>query len=285
MAYTVSLAELLRAGFVPAPDEVVAIADALIHQPPDDPPRPPFGPLAAERVCISSDGAVVSCAGCAATPTVAELAILMQDLLAATPHVPGGLRYAIARALHEVDAPPFDSLDEFATTIQRYAPHRREDVLRRLIARHDRRRPAPSASDLRQQLREADRRFYEAQTRDDSASRVDPRSRSWIVGLLVAGALTTIAAASVVGDRTIALPPVQSPPAAAVEPTIVAPLASDEAHAVIAPRAPQRPRARSPRPVRDAHVDAHVPPDTHVRGIRLRWLHKTIAIKDDFAKP
>lgn len=276
--YTVSLAELLRAGFVLAPDEVVAIAETLIQQPPDDPPRPPFGPLAAERIRISSDGTVV-CAGCAATPTVAELAILMQDLLSACPHVPGGLRYAIARALHEVDAPPFDSLDEFAATIARYAPTRREDALRRLIAKRDRRRPARLASDLRLELREADRRLYEARSHDGPVPRAETRARSWMIGLLVAGALTTIAAASVVGDhRPTTLPEVQAPAAATNDALIVTPFPTGDVHAVIAPRAPRashRTRVHS----------ARVAPEARMRTLRLRWFHKTIAIKDDFTKP
>src|SRR5579871_4810660 len=148
MPYDVSLAELRRSGLALTADEVVAIAEKLIDQPPDARPHPPFGPLAPERIRIGSDG-TISCVGCAVTPTVAELAILMHDLLASTPHVPGGLRYAIARALHEVDAPPFDSLEEFAAAIERYVPRHRDDTLRRLVARRDRRKPSQSTADLR----------------------------------------------------------------------------------------------------------------------------------------
>src|SRR5690242_21959665 len=113
MPYVVSLADLRSGGCVLTADEAVAIARKLIDRPSDDQrPQPPFGPLAAARIRIASDGSV-ACAGCAVTPTVAELAILLQELLDRTPHVPGGLRYQIARALHDVDAPPFDSLAEF----------------------------------------------------------------------------------------------------------------------------------------------------------------------------
>jgi len=273
VAYTVSLTELRRAGLVLTADEVVAIAEKLIHQPPDDVPRPPFGPLAAERICISSDGAV-RCAGCAATPTVAELAIVMQDLLAESPHVPGALRYAIARALHEVDAPPFDSLAEFGATLARYAPKHPEDTLRRLIAKRDRRRPAASTSDLRLELREADRRLFEARVHGDPPPVSDTRARGWMVGLLVAGALTTIAAASVVGDRTLSIPQVPPPPAAA-DASILAPPADTDLHAVIASPSPRPVHAHSKRVVRDVHA----------RMIRFRLFHKTIAIRDDLTRP
>jgi hypothetical protein len=271
VGYTVSLAELLSDGFILSPDEVVAITERLIHQAPDA-PQPPFGPLTPERIQVSTDGAVLS--HCAATPTVAELAILMQDLLAKTPHVPGGLRYAIARALHEVDAPPFDSLEEFAATLARHAPRRRDDTLRRLITNRDRRRPLPSPSDLRLQLRDADRRLYESQP---LANLPPPAAaaRRWIAGALLAGAVMAVAAAALVGDPP-SPPPLPAPPALAVG--TWSPRADSSAHVVIATTAdsPQRLHAHP----KQSGVHTARP-----RAIRLRWLHKTIAIKDDLRRP
>jgi len=272
VGYAVSLAELLRDGFILSADEVVAIVERLIHQPPDA-PQPPFGPLTPERIRVSTDGTVLC--HCAATPTVAELAILMQDLLGRTPHVPGGLRYAIARALHEVDAPPFDSLEEFAATLARYAPRRRDDTLRRLLATRDRQRPLPSPSDLRLQLRDADRRFYESQPLADVPPPPPTAARSWIAGALLVGALMTVAAAAMVGGPP-SPPRLPAPPAPAADAR--APHADAGAHLVIAATADssQRPHAHS----KDAGVRAARP-----HAIRLRWLHKTIAIKDDLRRP
>ena len=85
----------------------------------------------------------------------------------------GGLRYAIARALLQVDAPPLESVADLCRTL-----HQREtptDVLRELWTRAsevrpgsdipvyhgtERRRNMPSASELRRDLRDADLRIY-----------------------------------------------------------------------------------------------------------------------------
>ena len=51
------------------------------------------------------------------------------------PGVPGGLRYAVARALLEVDAPPFDSLQALSVSLSRFETGDRRQVLRSLMAR------------------------------------------------------------------------------------------------------------------------------------------------------
>src|SRR5262249_2093850 len=80
------------------------------------------------------------CAGCAATPAVSEIAALLETLIpSGTPRVSGPLRYAIARGLLEVDAPPFDSLEEFSRTLERFERGDRTTVVRELV----RRRPRP----------------------------------------------------------------------------------------------------------------------------------------------
>ncbi len=271
MGYSVSLAELQRAGFHLTADEAVAIAQKLIQHPPDGPSQPPFGPLAPERIRVASDGSV-ACAGCAATPTVVELAILLQDLLARSPHVPGGLRYTIARALHEVDAPPFDSLDDFAVALARYAPRRSDDALRRLVARRDRRRSSRSEAELRLQLRDADRRFFESQIRTAPGPPPPPPRRRWMIGAVVAGALATGAAASVVGDRGVPLPPLPPPPAATAR---LGPAALPEVHPVVAAAAPHRLRTAEKRRR----------PAEHARTLRLRLFHKTFTFRDDLTRP
>jgi hypothetical protein len=85
--------------------------------------------------------------------------------------VRGGLRYTIARALLDVDVPPFDSLDDFSETLTRYERGSREQIVRRVLQRlaarrsiapvyaGDRRRH-PHATELRRALREADARLY-----------------------------------------------------------------------------------------------------------------------------
>jgi len=273
MAYAVSLADLRRAGLAFTADEVVAIAEQLIHRRADEALCRPFGPLDLDRVRVVSDGSI-RCLGCDATPSVAELAILLQRLLEATSHAPGGLRYAVARALHEVDAPPFDSLEEFWLGIARFAQAPGDDTLRRLIARWDRRRPARSTSELRLQLRDADRRLYEAQARVEPPPREVQPHRRWVIGALLAAAVTTIASASVVGDRAVTLPVVAPPPAvsAAVRldplpPETITPI-------VTIPASEHVNRAHPKRPI------AH--PRTH--ALRLRWLHTTVALKDDLAQ-
>lgn len=267
---SVSVADLKRDGVVFTTDEVVSIAQRLVYEPSTAIPEPPFGPLAADRVCIASDGSV-TCRGCAATPSVAELAILLQDLLTAAPHVPGGLRYAIARALHEVDAPPFDSIEEFVAAIARYAPSPRADATQQLLLRRDRRRLSPSRSDLRRQLREADRRLYESQLRADTGPPVRAPARGWALGALIAAAVTMMAAAGMVGDGTPPLPAVMAPPAAVSVLSIV-PNSGETIHPIfVGPPA----RTRPVRPVRESRP----------RELRFRWFHKTIEIRNDLTRP
>jgi hypothetical protein len=92
-------------------------------------------------------------------------------LPAGSARVPGGLRYTIARALLDVDVPPFDSLEDFSETLTRYERGPRDQIVRRLLQRLDARRglvPAsaadrrrhPHATALRRALREADARLY-----------------------------------------------------------------------------------------------------------------------------
>jgi hypothetical protein len=124
---TIFLADLIAQGVRVEPHEAVAIAQLLMES----------GAVAPspENVQLSTDG-TAWCIGCDVTPAVFEIAGLLQNLVPpGTPGVPGALRYAIARALLEVDAPPFDSLAEFSRSLQRFERGDRAAVVRALIGR------------------------------------------------------------------------------------------------------------------------------------------------------
>jgi hypothetical protein len=178
---TMTLAELRARGVRFRADEAVAIAQQLMCGAAESrDAHPPYGLLSEETVAIGPDGRLY-CSASATTPSVAEVAILMQELLEEPGSaVPGGLRYAIGRALLEVEAPPFDSLDEFRSALGRFEQALAPAVLTRLYSRAaisasnapadlpaayrgiERRRHMPSSTELRRQLRDTDRRLFEA---------------------------------------------------------------------------------------------------------------------------
>jgi hypothetical protein len=200
MERSLSIAELLEREDRLEPHEAVAIVQQLIHEAHDglgEEPTVPAGPLSTDRVHLDADGSAVS-VGSSATPAVSEVANLLQSMLSVgTPQVPGGLRYAIARALLDVDAPPFDSLEEFSGALARFERGDRREVVRKLLRRaapaphivglsrrpiplfsaragegsavsthpafpspSDRRMSTVSVTELRRQLREADQRLF-----------------------------------------------------------------------------------------------------------------------------
>ena len=121
------LADLIAQGVRVEPYEAVAIAQLLMEN----------GAVAPspQNVQLSSDGDAW-CVGCDVTPAVFEIAGLLQKLIPpGTPGVSGALRYTIARALLEVDAPPFDSLADFSRSLQRFERGDRDAVVRALIGR------------------------------------------------------------------------------------------------------------------------------------------------------
>jgi hypothetical protein len=124
---TIFLADLIGQGVRVEPHEAVAIAQLLMES----------GAVAPspQNVQLSTDG-TACCIGCDVTPAVFEIAGLLQHLVPpGTPGVPGALRYAIARALLEVDAPPFDSLADFSHSLQRFERGDRVAVVRSLVGR------------------------------------------------------------------------------------------------------------------------------------------------------
>jgi hypothetical protein len=174
---TCSIDELLDAGVILEADEAVAIAQQLIaalrdpHQ--TDEVQPPYGPPSTDNVFLKEDGTVF-CRSCQATPVVSEIGSFLDSLLPeGSPRVPGGVRYTIARALLNVDVPPFGSLDELSRALARHELGDRDAAVRRVLARYgsvstpavitsvDRRRHHASVTDLRRALREADARLYE----------------------------------------------------------------------------------------------------------------------------
>ena len=124
---TLSLVELSARGVRLEPHEAIAIAQQLIHSGAAA-PRP-------DNVLLGADGSV-TCVGCDATPGAYEMAIFLQTLLPFDRvGIPFGLRYAVARGLHEVEAPPFDSIDELAQALERFEKGDRRAVVRQLVRR------------------------------------------------------------------------------------------------------------------------------------------------------
>jgi hypothetical protein len=175
-----SIAELQSTGVTIQPFEAVAIAQQLIRVTcsANADAKPPFGPPTAANVFLTEDGSV-ACGSCAATCAVSEIAIFLDALLPpGTARVAGSLRYAVARALHDVDAPPFDSLDDFSRALARHEHGAPTDVISAIVARAsapvERRRTDRAVADLRRQLRESDARVYDQQQALDALTAMTP---------------------------------------------------------------------------------------------------------------
>ena len=166
---------------------------------------PPVAPPWLDNVRLANDGSV-SCRSCPPPPDVIDVARLLQAMLPSEPglRVPGSLRYATARALREVDAPPFASIAEFGATLARYESGDRRALLRELYARAaggpqtgpvrvERRRAGASSAELRRQLREADERAFELITaerrRESESVELPPRAVRWRRAPAAAGAV------------------------------------------------------------------------------------------------
>jgi len=135
MTTIASIAELQGAGVAFEVGETVAIAQLLISCLRDDETRsaePPHGPLTGANIFLNEDGSV-TCLEYETAPAVVDVAIFVEVLLSATLRVPGGLRYAVARARRAVDVAPFDSLEEFSEALARYETGPREDLVRGLL--------------------------------------------------------------------------------------------------------------------------------------------------------
>ena len=162
-----SLRDVIGRGVELTACEAVAVAQQLIasadvHQ-----------PLSLDQVRLGADGSIES-GQCLGPPRVSEIGMLLAEMLPheGTTRVSGALRYTIARALSEVEAPPFDSLGDLSAALARHEQRERVAVVRELYARAaskpmkraespgDRRRRTPSTTTLRRQLREADEALF-----------------------------------------------------------------------------------------------------------------------------
>lgn len=303
-----SLAEFRERGVVFASHEAIAIAQSLIHADANAfATHAPFGAPNLSNVTISADGAV-ACGACAATPAVFEVAILLQQMLPiGTPGVSGPLRYTLGRALLEVEAPPFDSLEEFSRALARFERGDRAHAVAGLYARassgrstalmivpiapemQERRRHVLSSTELRRQLREADRRLFEERRAAPVALPArSPWSKRAPVAACLGAGLALIAAGEVMHVRKAALPsqpsiardsaaPILSAPPPVSRPRVLHHPVSgsrelaDAKPASAAPHKTLRPRARKVRaaPGRRTAGRASRRPET-TRGVLAR---------------
>ena len=136
MPTRVSLTELHQAGVRLRPAEAAAVVAEVCRQWREGRLR---GVPSANVIRLTQDGEVVTegpvNAGGQEVPRAAHL---LDDLLPGFDAPPefrasGGLRLAIARALGTLDVPPFASLDEFCTAIQRFAAPDVRPVARELF--------------------------------------------------------------------------------------------------------------------------------------------------------
>src|SRR4029453_11849945 len=124
---TIALSHLLGRGMRLETHEAVALARELLAH--------PCGVPTPENIHLGSDGSAC-CVSTDGMPSVASVADLLLTLLpAGTPNVPAPLRYAIARGLEAVEAPPLASLDEFSGALKRFEKGGSCDVLRGVLQR------------------------------------------------------------------------------------------------------------------------------------------------------
>jgi hypothetical protein len=159
------------------------------------------------------------------------VAIFLQGILPSMPsHMVGSVRYLVARALLDVDAPPFDSLEDFSRALARHERGDRTEVVRRLLDRArsdilarsgeaalvDRRRAVPGIAELRRELRERDERVYDQQLALNAlqamASGTQPatsRGLALIAGLAIGVTMVATGEALYVWHRAPSRPPDQ----------------------------------------------------------------------------
>jgi hypothetical protein len=262
MTTMTSIAELQEAGVMLEVNEAVAIAQQLIRSLREADGRsvePPYGPPATSNVFLNADGSV-TCRGCDTMPAVFDVAIFLDALLPPLPRAPGGLRYAVARAMLAVDVAPFDSMEEFSRALARYEIGTREDVVRRLLQRSssrivaslptkDRRQPGASVAELRRELRETDLLLYQqriALSTHDAAPRL-PRDRTMFGATMcvMAGALLFVSGELMQSWRMpLAMPTPPPPPA-----TIGTSGSATPAAAMPQPAEPRSMRTSAPSPI------------------------------------
>lgn len=305
MSRSVSIADLRRQVPIPA-DAAVAIAQQLIHSRSAEAPHPPLGPPSEATVFLAADGGV-RCVSSEATPAVSEIAILLDTLVpAGSPAVPAGLRYVIARALLDVDAPPFDSVERFSEALSRFERGDRASLVRDLVERWEmvgvtaatpmplERRRLVGADDLRRHPREADAQWYQPHRLAPAVVEI-PQKRSRLVpavaACLAAGIALIVAGGPMHSSTTRVVPsvagraadPVQHPdrltttaPAVRIAPAV-------ERHAV-ARRPVKNVRRTDLKAARSTHDASRSRHRTQQRGLlermRLQWLKHAFTRSD-----
>jgi Tol biopolymer transport system component len=187
----VPVSDFLSRGIGIEPDEAVALVLELISDlriRGDAEPGSAADSLTVDSILLGPDG-TVRCDRGAAAPAVSDVGRLLDTIIraGAPKRVSGALRFTIARAVLEVDVPPFASLEELAGSLKRFERGQRMQVLVALYARgtgsepktrpgsrassrapiaaaavqSERRRTTPSETQLRRQLRKADLELYE----------------------------------------------------------------------------------------------------------------------------
>jgi hypothetical protein len=286
-------ADHLLQSVVLKPEEAVAIVQQLIHADRADSLTPPLGPPTVQTVSLAADGSVW-CATSDAPFAVSDLASFLDAMLPAQAvgaNVPGALRYTIARARMEVDAPPFDSVEDFSAALARHERGDRAAVVQRTLARLtdaqiDRRRSDPAITQLRRQLRDADVRVYDQQRAIDALSVMSTtppagkRHVSLVAGVLIG--LACVGAGELMHARpapktAVAIAQPQRPPdtrvTAAQSAQALAPSAESEAMKTVAPVTKRVTHATS----RAAASRDREP----ARPKRFQWLRTRFAIKSD----
>src|SRR5947207_10092496 len=134
---TVSIAEVMGRGVTIQPHEAVAVAQEVASAAAAEPSTTgsSHAPPALQTVRLGPDGSVTSAAS-DGVPSISEIATFLQAMLASPGKVTGALRFMIARALLEVDVPPFDSLEEFLRVLARFESSDRRAALRLLVERY-----------------------------------------------------------------------------------------------------------------------------------------------------
>ncbi|MEO6237344.1 MAG: hypothetical protein ABIQ52_10130 [Vicinamibacterales bacterium] len=124
---TIALAHLLARGVQLTTHEAVALAQELLGR--------ASGIPSPQNIFLAADGSG-SCVDEGGAPSVKDIAGLLHELLpAGTAGVPAPLRYAIARGLQAVEAPPYETLADLSHALQRFEGGERREVLRGLLQR------------------------------------------------------------------------------------------------------------------------------------------------------
>jgi hypothetical protein len=293
-----SIAELLETGIALTAVEAVAIARAALstERATAGSEMLPDVPLP-DRIFVEPDGTITCQPG--GTPSIPDVARLLRGLLpSGGPGVPGGLRYAIARALGEVEAPPFESTDDFSNTLARFQTAAGPEVGQGMLARIDtdeglkervrveRRRPkGATVSNLRHALREADSRLYEQQRSVEPAGPAKP-SHLRLTASIAAGAIGAVALFAAGAATRARLAPEAAPADAPAE--IVRPLPVIAADIVLEPPVRQaakaKVRATKPAPHTTSHTASQKTRDKDqdkdkgfFARLRLGWLKRAFS--------